>query len=911
MKERLAALKSLIIDEKKYSYYSLATLAEAKGSDLSRLPISIRILLESALRNYDGLGVTEEHIDQLLNWGTPDAADGEVPFVPARIILQDFTGVPAVVDLAAMREAMVKMGGDPALINPIIPVDLVIDHSLMVDSTESADALAYNIDREFARNRERYLFLRWAQESFSNFRVIPPATGIIHQVNLEYLADVVVRSKISDGKTQIDGEELVYPDSLVGTDSHTTMINGLGVLGWGVGGIEAEAGMLGQPLYFLAPEVVGFKLTGKLAEGVTATDLALTIVELLRKENVVGKIVEFYGEGIEALSLEDRATVANMAPEYGATMGYFPVDQITLDYMELTGRDQHLIQLVETYYREQGLYYTGDLDRVQYSAKLELDLGTVEASVAGPKRPQDRIKLSAVKAAWEETRTELASQRDEKSCVAALDSVINATDQVRDGSVVIAALTSCTNTSNPSVMLAAGLVAEKALALGLQLPAYVKSSLTPGSRVVTRYLENAKLLEPLEKLGFCLAGYGCATCIGNSGPLAEEVTRQVQDQDLTVVSVLSGNRNFEGRVHPLVKANYLASPPLVVLYALAGRIDIDLTTEAIAFSSEGKPIFMSDLWPTDAELDAVVATAVNREIFADEYRDIYKANTLWNEIAVTGGELYNWDEASTYIQNPPFFADLGADKGATAGAEASASKIENARILAVLGDSVTTDHISPAGNIAKDSPAGRYLLERGVSEAEFNSYGSRRGNHEVMMRGTFANIRIRNRLVPELVGGMTKYLPTGEEMSIYDAAMRYQGDGTPLVIMAGKEYGTGSSRDWAAKGPRLLGVRAVIAESFERIHRSNLVGMGILPLELVDQLDWDQLGLTGEELVTIQGLDQELKPQAIVTVELKKADESTIDLAAKLRLDSLVDIEYYLNGGILQTVLRELGSLKD
>lgn len=918
MKERLAARKSLIIDEKKYSYYSLATLAEAKGSDLSRLPISIRILLESALRNYDGLGVTEEHIDQLLNWGTPDAANGEVPFVPARIILQDFTGVPAVVDLAAMREAMVKMGGDPALINPIIPVDLVIDHSLMVDSTDSADALAYNLDQEFARNQERYLFLRWAQESFSNFRVIPPATGIIHQVNLEYLADVVVRSKISDGKTQIDGEtradcetQEVYPDSLVGTDSHTTMINGLGVLGWGVGGIEAEAGMLGQPLYFLAPEVVGFKLTGKLAEGVTATDLALTIVELLRKENVVGKIIEFYGEGIEVLSLEDRATVANMAPEYGATMGYFPVDQITLDYMELTGRDQHLIQLVETYYREQGLYYTGDLDRVQYSAKLELDLGTVEASVAGPKRPQDRIKLSAVKAAWEETRTELASQRDEKSCVAALDSVINATDQVRDGSVVIAALTSCTNTSNPSVMLAAGLVAEKALALGLQLPAYVKSSLTPGSRVVTRYLENAKLLEPLEKLGFCLAGYGCATCIGNSGPLAEEVTRQVQDQDLTVVSVLSGNRNFEGRVHPLVKANYLASPPLVVLYALAGRIDIDLTTEAIAFSSEGKPIFMSDLWPTDAELDAVVATAVNREIFADEYRDIYKANTLWNEIAVTGGELYNWDEASTYIQNPPFFADLGADKGATAGAEASASKIENARILAVLGDSVTTDHISPAGNIAKDSPAGRYLLERGVSEAEFNSYGSRRGNHEVMMRGTFANIRIRNRLVPELVGGMTKYLPTGEEMSIYDAAMRYQGDGTPLVIMAGKEYGTGSSRDWAAKGPRLLGVRAVIAESFERIHRSNLVGMGILPLELVDQLDWDQLGLTGEELVTIQGLDQELKPQAIVTVELKKADESTIDLAAKLRLDSLVDIEYYLNGGILQTVLRELGSLKD
>ncbi len=902
MKERLTARESLQIEKEEYSYYSLTNFAKAMGSDISRLPISIRILLEAAIRNYDGKAITEAHLDQLLNWGSHDVRDAEVPFVPARIILQDFTGVPAVVDLAAMREAMVKLGGDPALINPIIPVDLVIDHSLMVDNAESENALDYNLEREFARNQERYQFLRWAQESFSNFRVIPPATGIIHQVNLEYLADVVIRSKSPDGS-----EQLIYPDSLVGTDSHTTMINGLGVLGWGVGGIEAEAGMLGQPLYFVAPEVVGCKLTGKLAEGVTATDLALTIVELLRKENVVGKIVEFYGEGIKALTLEDRATVANMAPEYGATMGYFPVDQITLDYLELTGREQHLIQLVEKYYKAQGLYATGEENVIQYSTKLEFDLASVEASIAGPKRPQDRMQLSEVKRAWNETRAELSSRDEEKDCLTALDSVFTEEEQLGDGSVVIAALTSCTNTSNPSVMLAAGLVAKKALKLGLKLPSYVKSSLTPGSRVVTRYLENAQLLEPLEELGFRLAGYGCATCIGNSGPLEAVVTKKIQDQDLTAVSVLSGNRNFEGRVHPLVKANYLASPPLVVLFALAGRIDIDLTTEVIAFTAEGEPVFMSDLWPTDAELKELQEHAVNRQIFADEYQDIYKVNQLWNEIAVTKGELYQWDQHSTYIQNPPYFDELiETSTDQQADKQQAVANIEEARILAWLGDSVTTDHISPAGNIAKASPAGRYLLEQGVNETEFNSYGSRRGNHQVMMRGTFANIRIRNRLVPELIGGMTKYQPTGEVMSIYDAAMRYQETETPLVILAGKEYGTGSSRDWAAKGPRLLGVSVVIAQSFERIHRSNLVGMGILPLELADEISWDDLGLTGDESVTIKGLGQELKPKQMIIVELRKADGTAVELPTILRLDSIVDIEYYRNGGILQTVLREL-----
>ncbi len=886
MKQIDAARASLTLDDKKYNYYSLPKFAEAMGADFSRLPISIKILLEAALRHYDGKAITEQHLAQLVNWGDRELARTEIPFIPARIILQDFTGVPAVVDLASMREAMVKQGGDPLRINPIIPVDLVIDHSLMVDRTGSTAAFDYNLEQEFARNQERYTFLKWAQETFSNFRVIPPGTGIIHQVNLEYLADVVVR------KAGADGEELVYPDSLVGTDSHTTMINGLGVLGWGVGGIEAEAGMLGQPLYFVAPEVVGCKLTGKLAEGVTATDLALTVVELLRKHNVVGKIVEFYGDGLNHMSLEDRATVANMAPEYGATMGYFPVDNETLNYLLLTGRDEELVELVERYYKEQELFRPDTEGLVAYSELIELDLATVEPSIAGPKRPQDRIKLSAVKQEWERAHdvTERAAGTEDSA-------------KVVDGSVVIASITSCTNTSNPSVLIAAGLVAKRAVAAGLKSAPHVKTSLTPGSRVVGEYLKNAGLLVPLAEFGFDVVGYGCATCIGNSGPLAEEVNTVIIDNNLTVASVISGNRNFEGRVHPLVKANYLASPPHVVIYALTGRIDIDLTTEPVGYSAAGEAVYLKDLWPTNEEIAAVLQTAVSPMIFRKQYKAIFEANLLWNAIPVTGGELYEWDEDSTYIQNPPFFTDLSADKRETAGA--SANNIKNARILALLGDSVTTDHISPAGNIAKDSPAGRYLLERGVAEAEFNSYGSRRGNHEVMMRGTFANIRIRNRLVPDLVGGMTKYLPTGEVLSIYDAAMRYQEDGAPLVVLAGKEYGTGSSRDWAAKGPRLLGVRAVIAESFERIHRSNLVGMGILPLELAGNKRWDELGLTGEEYVSIRGLE-ELTPQKRVVVELRRADGSILELPAILRLDGLVDIEYYLNGGILRTVLREL-----
>lgn len=883
---------SLMIEDKKYDYFSLPEFAKVMDADFSRLPISIKILLEAALRHYDGKLITKQHIDQLVNWGDSELIRTEIPFIPARIILQDFTGVPAVVDLAAMREAMVQSGGEPQKINPLIPVDLVIDHSLMVDQAASSEAFDFNLEREFARNQERYTFLRWAQEAFSNFRVIPPGTGIIHQVNLEYLADVVVRQEQDAGGT------LIYPDTLVGTDSHTTMINGLGVLGWGVGGIEAEAGMLGQPLYFVAPEVVGCNLTGKLMEGVTATDLALTIVELLRKEDVVGKIVEFYGDGLDGMSLEDRATVANMAPEYGATMGYFPVDKETLNYLLLTGRDEELVELVESYYKEQELFRPQVEGLVNYSELIGLDLTTVEPSIAGPKRPQDRIKLSEAKMDWEHTNLNAARAVE----------VDKKTDEVEDkapvvdGSVVIAALTSCTNTSNPSVMIAAGLIAKKAVELGLQSAPHVKTSLTPGSRVVSDYLENANLLEPLAELGFQVVGYGCATCIGNSGPLAKEVNKRIMEDNLTVASVISGNRNFEGRVHPLVKANYLASPPLVVIYALAGRIDIDLTTEAVAYNVAGEPIYMKDLWPTSEEIARALKSAVNPAIFRKQYSDIFKANSLWNDIHVTKDELYNWDADSTYIQNPPFFTETD-----TVGKEIQHSNdIIDARILAIYGDSVTTDHISPAGNIAKDSPAGQYLLDKGVPEKEFNSYGSRRGNHQVMMRGTFANIRIRNKIVPEIVGGMTKYFPTGEIMSIYDAAVGYQADGTPLVILAGKEYGTGSSRDWAAKGPSLLGVKAVIAESFERIHRSNLVGMGILPLELADNQSWQELALTGEESVSITGLNQELQPQEKIAVQLRRPDGSLLELETILRLDSVIDIEYYFNGGILQTVLRKL-----
>ncbi|MGD9677664.1 MAG: aconitate hydratase AcnA [Vulcanibacillus sp.] len=885
------------MNEKEYTYYSLKDFENKGFAKMANLPFSIKVLLEAAIRQYDGKNITEAHIMQLATWAENKNSDKEVPFIPSRIILQDFTGVPAVVDLASMRKAMVDVGGNPEKINPLIPVDLVIDHSIMVDKAGTNSALEYNIDLEFERNSERYKFLRWAQDSFNNFRAIPPATGIIHQVNLEYLADVVQTK-------EIEGQLLLFPDSLVGTDSHSTMINGLGVVGWGVGGIEAEAGMLGQPLYFVTPEVVGFKLSGKLNEGVTATDLALTVVEILRKKGVVGKFVEFYGDGLSEISLADRATIANMAPEYGATMGYFPVDDETINYLRITGRNESLIKLIEAYYREQGLYRVDGMEAPIYTDIIELDISTVVSCLAGPKRPQDRTELKNMKVAWEEVIRKplnqgglgLTDEKINKSINIGIDSEKEIS--LKTGSVVIAALTSCTNTSNPSVMIGAGLVARKACELGLKKPSYVKSSLTPGSRVVTDYLRNANLLGYLEDLGFNVVGYGCATCIGNSGPLSDEVSKAIEENDLTVVSVISGNRNFEGRVHPLVKANYLASPLLVVAYALAGRIDIDFESEPIGYNSKNQPVYLKDIWPSNIEIQEMIVKSLDSKIFTDQYSNVDKANELWNKIDTPKGRLYDWDEDSTYIQNPPFFDELSPEVG-------NIENIKGAKVLALLGDSVTTDHISPAGNIKADSPAGKYLIENGVEAKDFNSYGSRRGNHQVMMRGTFANIRIRNQLVPGIEGGMTKYTPTGEVMSIYDAAMKYKLDGTPLIIMAGKEYGTGSSRDWAAKGTRLLGVKAVIAESYERIHRSNLVGMGILPLQFIEGINWASFNIDGTEKFDIVGLDNNIKAGQIIMVEGLRSDGTHFEFETVLRLDSVVDIEYYRNGGILQTVLRQ------
>lgn len=897
MKDIYSLQSKFKVNNKEYTYYSLKALEKAKGFELSKLPISIRILLEAAIRQFNGKTITEEHINQLCNWIDKRNKKTEIPFIPSRIILQDFTGVPAVVDLASMREAMVVAGGNPNKINPIIPVDLVIDHSIMVDKSGTDDALNYNVEQEFRRNIERYKFLRWAQEAFSNFRVIPPATGIIHQVNLEYLASVVQEK-------EIDGELLAFPDSLVGTDSHTTMINGLGVVGWGVGGIEAEAGMLGQPLYFVTPEVIGFELVGELNEGVTATDLALTVVELLRKKNVVGKFVEFYGDGLKSINLADRATIANMAPEYGATMGYFPVDDETINYLRLTGRDEQLINLIETYYKEQGLYRFDGIETPVYTDVIKLDISSVVPSVAGPKRPQDKIKLSEIKQAWQEIIKKPVNQGGFGLSDSDINTSINISKDssqeipLKMGSIVIASITSCTNTSNPSVMISAGLVAKKAVELGLKKPIYVKSSLTPGSKVVTDYLKNANLLEHLEQLGFNVVGYGCATCIGNSGPLSEEVSKAIDENNLTVASVISGNRNFEGRVHSQVKANYLASPPLVVIYALAGKIDVDFENEPIGFGTNNQPIFFKDLWPTDSEVNELMNNSLNAKIFKEQYDNIFKANELWNEIDVPVGQLYEWDNDSTYIQNPPFFEGLGTDIN-------NFEDINDASVLALLGDSVTTDHISPAGSIEINSPAGRYLAKNGVKPKDFNSYGSRRGNHQVMMRGTFANIRIRNQMIPEIVGGMTKYLPTDEVMSIYDAAMRYQEDKTPLIIIAGKEYGTGSSRDWAAKGTSLLGVKVVLAESYERIHRSNLVGMGILPLQFKEGISWHDFDLIGNEKFSITGLNKYVEPGQTIKVEVIRADGRLFGFDTILRLDSVVDIEYYLNGGILQTVLRQ------
>ncbi len=874
MTNRFDARSTLKVGGKNYAFYDI----HAAG-DVDRLPFSLKILLENLLRREDGEVVTAADIERLANWDAKTDPSHEIAYMPARVLMQDFTGVPAVVDLAAMRDAMADLGGDPARINPLAPAELVIDHSVQVDAFGSDDAFARNAAIEFERNRERYAFLKWGQQAFDNFRVVPPDTGIVHQVNLEHLARVVF----------VDEAGVAYPDTLVGTDSHTTMINGLGVLGWGVGGIEAEAAMLGQPISMLVPKVVGFELTGRLPEGATATDLVLTIVEMLRRHGVVGKFVEFFGSGLDHLPLADRATIANMAPEYGATCGIFPIDDETLNYLRLTGRSEEQVALVEAYARAQGMFRTDA--RAEYSETLSLDMGTVEPSIAGPKRPQDRIALSRSKAAFTQA---LESVRAEAGLTSTpVDIEINGRKAtLADGAVVIAAITSCTNTSNPSVMLGAGLVAQKAAELGLAAAPWVKTSLGPGSMVVSRYLEDAGLMEPLKRLGFHVVGYGCTTCIGNSGPLPEPVSRAIAEGQLSVCSVLSGNRNFEGRVHPEVRMNYLASPPLVVAYAIAGRMDIDLAREPLGVTPEGREVFLKDIWPTQAEIAEAVAR-VRREQFTESYADVFAGDDNWRGLDAPSGRRFAWDAESTYIQNPPYFAGMGHEPDELA-------DIEGARVLALLGDSVTTDHISPAGRIEPDSPAGRYLIARGVQPRDFNSYGSRRGNHEVMMRGTFANVRLRNRLAPGTEGGVTVHLPDGEQMSIYDAAMRYREEGVPAIVIAGKEYGSGSSRDWAAKGPALLGVRAVIAESYERIHRSNLVGMGILPLQFADGENAESLGLSGRESFAIRGIREGARE---VEVE---ADGKRF--TAIVRIDTPKEWDYYRHGGILRYVLRQLAS---
>ncbi|MCC9607840.1 aconitate hydratase AcnA [Blastopirellula sp. JC732] len=876
--------------------YRIRRLQDQGLCDIDSLPYSIRILLEAVLRSCDGFVVSEDDVRRLAAWNPQNPDPSEVPFMPARVVLQDFTGVPAVVDLAAMRSAMKRLGGDPNKINPLIPVDLVIDHSVQVDAFGHADSLEKNVELEFQRNGERYEFLRWGQKALDNFRAVPPNVGIVHQVNLEFLAKGVFVRDDAKGPVAI-------PDSLVGTDSHTTMINGLGVVGWGVGGIEAEAVMLGQPIYMLTPEVVGFEITGQLAPGVTATDLVLTVTQILRKEGVVGKFVEFFGEGVSKMSLADRATIANMAPEYGATMGFFPVDAETLNYLRRTGRTEEEVALVETYTKELGIFRSDDAPTPKFTTLLKLDVSTVEPSMAGPKRPQDRVALANMKSEFQRSLKAPIDQRgfalaDEELAKTGTVQENGSSETIGHGAVVIAAITSCTNTSNPSVMLAAGLLARNAVAKGLRVPSYVKTSLAPGSRVVTDYLNKAGLMDDLEALGFSLVGYGCTTCIGNSGPLPDPVAAAVTSGNLVASAVLSGNRNFEGRVNPLVKANYLASPPLVVAYAIAGSTDIDLVTEPIGKGSDGADVYLKDIWPTSEEVLATIDSAVTPDMFQTQYNSAFESNPTWNKIAVVEGELYDWNDDSTYIQEPPFMVDMGVEPDAL-------QPIAGARVLALLGDSVTTDHISPAGAIAKDSPAGRYLIEKGVQPIDFNSYGSRRGNDRVMHRGTFANIRIRNRLAPGTEGGWTRYLPTGEVMAIYDAAEKYKADGTPLVVLAGKEYGTGSSRDWAAKGTFLLGVKSVITSSFERIHRSNLVGMGILPLEFPAGKSWETLGLTGEESFDIVVAD-DLLPGGQVPVKATRPDGSVLEFTAKCRIDTPVEMEYYRNGGILQTVLRKL-----
>jgi aconitate hydratase len=907
--------KALSTKSGRVTYYDLNELERQGLGAISRMPFSIKVLLEAVLRQIDGYTVTEEDLKALCHWNDPEAGGAEIPFKPARVVMQDFTGVPAIVDLAVMRDALADLGGDPQKINPLIPIDLVIDHSVQVDRYATIRALEANAEMEFRRNRERYEFLRWGASSFENFQVVPPATGIVHQVNLEYLARVVEKRKVN-------GTWTAFPDTLVGTDSHTPMINGIGVLGWGVGGIEAEAAILGQPLYMLIPEVIGFKMTGALPAGVTATDLVLTVTRMLRELGVVGKIVEFFGPGLSSLSVADRATIGNMAPEYGATAGFFPVDEETLEYLSFTGRKAEQVELVERYTKAQGIFRTDHTPQPEYAEVLELDLGQVEPCLAGPKRPQDRIPLSGARRAWLQIAESLRSPENaeeksrwegeggapvpseeaggaagEASRAGGIPVVVSGRrDFLRHGSVVIAAITSCTNTSNPAVMLGAGILAKKAVKLGLQVPVYTKTSLVPGSRVVSRYLDDAGLTPYLEALGFHLVGYGCTTCIGNSGPLHPEVSRAICEGDLTVAAVLSGNRNFEGRIHSEVKANYLASPPLVVAYALAGTMDIDLNNDPIGADRNERPVYLKDIWPTRKEIDAAVEAHVRPAMFAQEYANVFTGNETWNAVRISESGRYPWEETSTYIRKPTFFAGLAKELPPLA-------EIKDARVLVLLGDSVTTDHISPAGAIPEDSPAGRWLIDQGVSVEDFNTYGSRRGNHEVMIRGTFGNIRIRNELVPGVEGGYTCYLPTGEKMFIYDAAARYGVNHTPLLVIAGKEYGSGSSRDWAAKGTILLGVKAVIAESFERIHRSNLIGMGVLPLQFKEGENAESLGLSGEETYTVQPVEQ---PRQLLTVTAVPEGGQEIRFEVIARLDTAVELDYYRNGGILHTVLRNL-----
>jgi len=887
--DSLKTRRELTVGDKTYAYYSLHAAEEAGLSGISNLPISMKVLLENLLRNEDGDSVGRDDLQALAAWiDNKGSVEHEISFRPARVLMQDFTGVPAVVDLAAMRDAMTHLGANPEKINPLNPVDLVIDHSVMVDYFGTAKAFGENVEREYERNMERYRFLRWGSSAFNNFRVVPPGTGICHQVNLEYLAQTVWVNE--DG-----GDAVAYPDTVVGTDSHTTMVNGLSVLGWGVGGIEAEAAMLGQPIPMLIPEVIGFKLEGAMPEGATATDLVLTVTQMLRKKGVVGKFVEFYGPGLARMTIEDQATIANMAPEYGATCGFFPVTRSTIDYLTATGRDPHRVQLVEAYAKEQGIWREPTDPDPVFTDTLELDLGSVLPSLAGPKRPQDRVVLTN---AAVEFKAALAGDFGKAEDMATRVKVEGANFDVGHGDVVIAAITSCTNTSNPSVLIAAGLVAKKAVELGLKVKPWVKTSLAPGSQVVTDYLKSAGLTKGLDALGFNLVGYGCTTCIGNSGPLAEPISEAVQKGDLVAVSVLSGNRNFEGRVNPDVRANYLASPPLVVAYALAGSMSIDITTEPLGEGKGGKPVYLKDIWPTSEEVATLQRKFVTQKMFANRYADVFKGDKAWQGIKIEGGQTYGWDMGSTYVQNPPYFQNMSMEP-------TPVTDIVEARVLAVFGDSITTDHISPAGSIKASSPAGVYLRDRQVPTTEFNSYGARRGNHEVMMRGTFANIRIRNRITPEIEGGMTKHFPSGDVMSIYDAAMRYQSEGRGLVVFAGKEYGTGSSRDWAAKGTKLLGVRAVVAESFERIHRSNLVGMGVLPLQFLQE-GWHKLGLTGEEIVTIRGLT-ELSPRRQLTIEMYRPSDGRIArFPVRCRIDTPTELEYFKNGGVLNYVLRNL-----